>query len=91
VPSVRLFGTDASHAGRYRRPVEEARRVLSRLRRIELLEREDAPAEAMLDEVRALLAEAEAWVTAEPGGTRRAEAALDRCRKALEPPFATAA
>jgi hypothetical protein len=71
--------------------MEEARNVMSRLRRIELLEREDAPAEALLNEVRLLLAEAEAWVAAEPGGMRRAEAALGRCKDALEAPFATAA
>ena len=71
--------------------MEEARRVLSRLRRIELLEAESAPAETMLEEVRQLLTEAEAWVAAEPGGTRRAEEALDRCRGALETRFATAA
>jgi hypothetical protein len=71
--------------------MDEARKVLSRLQRIELLERDEAPPETMLNEVRALLAEAEAWVAAEPGGTRRAEEALDRCRQALEAPLATAA
>lgn len=71
--------------------MEEARRVLRRLERIELLDRGDVPAETVLNEVRFLLAEAEAWVAVEPGGTRRAEEALDRCREALEGPFATAA
>ena len=71
--------------------MEEARNVLTRLGRIERLERADAPAETLLAEVRLLLSEAEAWVAAEPGGTRRAEEALDRCRRALEAPFATAA
>ena len=71
--------------------MEEARVVLERLERIQALERGTAPAETMLNEVRALLAEAEAWVAAEPGGTRRAEKALDRCRTALEAPFVPAA
>ena len=64
---------------------------MKRLRRIELLDSEQAPAETMLNEVRALLAEAEAWVAAEPGATRLAEQALDRCREALEAPLVTAA
>jgi hypothetical protein len=38
--------------------------------------------------VHALLEEAEAWVTAEPGGVDAAEAALDRCRAALLEPAA---
>jgi hypothetical protein len=71
--------------------MDEARRVMDRLERIEHLERTRAPAETMLQEVRELLAEAEAWVAVEPGGTRRAEAALDRCREALERPVASAA
>jgi hypothetical protein len=71
--------------------MEEARVVLERLERIQALERDAAPAETMLGEVRLLLAEAEAWVAAEPGGTRRAEQALDRCQKALEAPFVAAA
>ena len=69
--------------------MDEARKVLERLRRIELLEREKAAAPVVLDEVRVLLEEAEAWVRAEPGGTERAAEALDRCRDSLESPFAT--
>ncbi|MBD0328860.1 MAG: hypothetical protein ICV64_02000 [Thermoleophilia bacterium] len=64
--------------------MDEARAVLERLRRIELLEREGATAPHLLAEVRALLVEAEAWVRAEPGGTARAEEALDDCRRALD-------
>jgi hypothetical protein len=64
--------------------VDEARAVLERLRRIELLEREGATAPHLLAEVRALLVEAEAWVRAEPSGTARAEQALEECRQALE-------
>jgi hypothetical protein len=71
--------------------MDEARKVLSRLQRIEFLERSEAPAESLLEEVRLLLAEAEAWVAAEPGGTRRAEESLDRCRETLEAPLMTAA
>jgi hypothetical protein len=64
--------------------MDEARAVLARLDRIEALEREDAPVGVLLAEVRALLAEAEAWVRAEPAGTERAEDALERCRKTAE-------
>jgi hypothetical protein len=71
--------------------MDEARRVMSRLQRIESLERSEAPPGRLLEEVRALLAEAEAWVAAEPGGTTRAEAALERCRSALDETLATAA
>ena len=71
--------------------MEEARIVLTRLGRIDRLERAGAPTETLLTEVRLLLSEAEAWVAAEPGGTRRAEEALERCRRALDAPFATAA
>jgi hypothetical protein len=66
--------------------VDEARAVLRRLRRIEALERERAPANSILAEVHALLAEAEAWVAVEHGGVERAEAALERCRDALAAP-----
>ena len=63
--------------------MDEARAVLARLERIEALERAGSPAAAVLDEVRALLGEAEDWVRAEPGGTDRAAAALDRCAAAF--------
>jgi hypothetical protein len=63
--------------------MEEARAVLARLERIEGLERAGTPAEVLLEEVRALLAEAEEWVRAEPGGTDRASAALERCAEAF--------
>ena len=57
--------------------------MLERLERIEALERDGAPARELLDEVRGLLHDAEAWVRAEPAGTDLAEAALERCRDAL--------
>lgn len=63
--------------------MDEARAVLRRLGRIEALEREGAPARSLLAEVHALLAEAEAWVASERGGTAAAEAALGRAREAL--------
>jgi hypothetical protein len=69
--------------------MDAARKVMRRLRRIELLEQECAPAPALLAEVRELLHEAEDWVRAEPGGTERAEEALDRCRSALDARVAT--
>ena len=63
--------------------MEEARTVLARLERIEQLEHAGAPAADLLDEVRSLLREAEAWVRAEPRGTERAETALAASHEAL--------
>ncbi len=63
--------------------MDEARTVLRRLRRIEALEREGAPARWLLAEVRALIEEAAAWVEAEGPGADLAEAALGRCRDSL--------
>lgn len=63
--------------------MDEARAVLARIERIEALDRAGSPAPVLLEEVRALLAEAEDWVRAEPGGTARAARALDRCAAAL--------
>jgi hypothetical protein len=62
--------------------MEEARSVLERLRRIEELKSDDAPADVLLAEVRALLGEAEAWVDAE-GAAERAARALASSREAL--------
>ena len=67
-------------------PVDEARAVLRRLRRIEALEREGAPARSLLAEVHALLEEVEAWLAVEPGAPERAEKALARCHDALAAP-----
>lgn len=63
--------------------MEEARAVLARLERIEELERRGSPAESLLGELRALVAEAEAWTRAEPGPTDAAELAIDRLRRAV--------
>ena len=57
--------------------------LLARLDRIDDLEGRGAPPGALLAEVRVLLAEAEEWLAVERVGTRRAEAALARCRQAI--------
>jgi hypothetical protein len=61
--------------------VEEARRVLERLDRIESLQRADAGPAELLGELRALLCEAEAWARAEGGDA--GEAAAARLRASL--------
>ena len=63
--------------------MDEARAVLARLERIEALEQTGGPAGVLLEEVRGLLVDAEAWVRAEPAGTDLAQSALERCREAL--------
>jgi hypothetical protein len=75
--------------------VDEARKVIRRLERIEALQSSRAPAEILLGEVKQLLREGEAWLAAErDGGRRQGEAAaadlqaeaaavLDECRGAL--------
>jgi hypothetical protein len=61
--------------------MDEARRVLERLERIERLRDDGAPAAVLLGEVRALLSEGERWLAAEkPEGLDTARAALARCR-----------
>jgi hypothetical protein len=62
--------------------VEKEREILERLERIDGLRREDAPAGVLLDEVRALLSDAEDWVREEPVPSRAADA-LERAREAL--------
>ena len=69
--------------------MEEARAVLDRLERIEALKYSEAPVETLLEEVRLLLAEAEAWIEAD-GPSERAEAALEACREALAEPASVA-
>jgi hypothetical protein len=64
--------------------MDEARAVMHRLERLEALEREGAPPELLLAEVRELLREGEEWVKAERQDTDRAEEALERCRLAQE-------
>jgi hypothetical protein len=62
--------------------MEEARSVLDRLRRIDELKAVGAPADVLLDEVRALLGEAEVWIEAE-GASSEATRALESSRDAL--------
>ena len=69
--------------------MEEARRVLARLERIEALDRRRAQPAQLLAEVRALLAEAEAWTRAERTVPDAALDAVDRCRALLEEPGRT--
>jgi hypothetical protein len=64
--------------------MDEAEAVLARLHRIEALEREGAPATALIGELRSLVSEAEAWARRE--GDDRAAAAVERCRSALGGP-----
>ena len=66
--------------------MDEARAVLARLDRIEALEREGAPPGALLEELRGLVQEAEAWARKEGG--ERARAAVERCASALSTPVA---
>jgi hypothetical protein len=61
--------------------MEEARRVLERLERIDALERAAAPPAELLAELRGLLRDAEAWVRLEGGDA--ADDAVLRLRDAL--------
>jgi hypothetical protein len=63
--------------------MDEARAVIDRLDRIEALEREGAHPSAVLAELRELVREAEAWARIEHPPDR-AEAAVERCRDALD-------
>src|SRR5207247_4917142 len=62
--------------------VEKERTILERLERIDGLRRNDAPAEILLDEVRALLSDAEDWVREEHVPSRTADA-VERAAEAL--------
>lgn len=75
--------------------MDEARRVIRRLERIETLQGAHAPAADLLAEVRQLLREGEAWLAVEHGEgasangeaghvqTAAAEAALQGCRATM--------
>jgi hypothetical protein len=63
--------------------MDEARRVLARLERIEALERGGAPPGVVLAELRALLDEAEAWAECERGVPATASEAVARSREML--------
>jgi hypothetical protein len=62
--------------------MDEARAVLERLGRIDALERAGAPPGELLDELRALVGEAEVWARRDDAG--EALDAVDRARVALE-------
>ena len=62
--------------------MEKERAILERLERIDGLRSEDAPAGVLLDEVRALLADAEEWVREEPLPSRTVNA-VECAREAL--------
>jgi hypothetical protein len=61
--------------------MDEARALLARFDRIETLERAGAGPAELLEELRHLVREAEAWAALD--AHERAHAALDRCRDAL--------
>jgi hypothetical protein len=61
--------------------MEEARAVLSRLERIEVLDRERADPRTLIAELRELVREAEDWARVE--GDERAETAAERCKEAM--------
>jgi hypothetical protein len=61
--------------------MDEARAVLTRLDRIEALDREGAPPGVLLEELRGLVHEAEAWAKLE--GDARAQKAVEDCDTAL--------
>jgi hypothetical protein len=62
--------------------MDEAANVLSRLERIEALDRDRAPAGLLLEELRELVREAEAWVRTEGDG--RARQASGKLREEVE-------
>ena len=62
--------------------MDEARRVLERLARIEALDRAKAAPGELLDELRSLVREAEEWTRAE-GGDAEADEAVRRLRASL--------
>jgi hypothetical protein len=64
--------------------MEEARRVLARLERIDALQRADAPPGSLLEELRALLHEAEAWARTEREVPETALDAVARGRQMLQ-------
>jgi hypothetical protein len=64
--------------------MDEARRVLERLERIDRLRSGGGSRLVLLAELRKLVEEGEAWVASEPSGTERARAALDTCRRRLD-------
>jgi hypothetical protein len=66
--------------------MDEARAVIDRLERIEVLERDGAPPAVMLEELRGLVQAAERWAQLE--GDERARTAVELCDAALAQPVA---
>jgi len=66
--------------------MDEARAVIDRLERIDVLERDGAPPAVLLEELRGLVHDAETWARLE--GDRRAAVAVERCDSALAHPVA---
>jgi len=64
--------------------MDEAKRLLARLDRVESLDRESVHPGVLLAELRQLIAEAEAWTRAERTVPEAAVEAVARCRKRLE-------
>jgi hypothetical protein len=62
--------------------MDEAAKVLERLGRIDALDREHVPPGRLLDELRALVHEAEAWARLE--GDERAASAVQKLREGAE-------
>jgi hypothetical protein len=62
--------------------MDEATKVLARLERIEGLDRSRVPASHVLDELRELVREAEAWARLE--GDERAHSAVGKLREEAE-------
>lgn len=63
--------------------MDEARRVIDRLGRIEALREAGAPPAELLPELRALVREGERWVAVEGHGTRAARVALEELDERL--------
>jgi hypothetical protein len=61
--------------------MDEARAVMRRLDRIEVLDRERADPRTLIAELRELVREAEDWARAE--GDERAETAFEVCKEAM--------
>jgi hypothetical protein len=64
--------------------MDEARRVLDRLERIEELRGQGAPPARLLPELRALMREGLSWAASERDGTGTARAALDELGSRLD-------
>jgi hypothetical protein len=65
--------------------MDEARKVLERLERIEALQRSPAARPALLAELRALVVESEAWARAETALPERALDAVSRAQEVVAP------